>query len=57
MDMLSDIGQSLVGSAIGCLVGGPLSDYVVSLIAKRRAGYFKPEYRLWYVSLPHNLIE
>jgi hypothetical protein len=32
---------------VGCLVGGPLSDYLVGIISKRRGGYFKPEFRLW----------
>ncbi|OBT94853.1 hypothetical protein VE01_06358 [Pseudogymnoascus verrucosus] len=38
---------NLIGSIVGCLVGGPLSDYLVGIISKRRGGYFKPEFRLW----------
>ncbi|KAJ9609082.1 hypothetical protein H2200_006853 [Cladophialophora chaetospira] len=43
---------NLVGAVVGCLVAGPLSDYLVSFIARRRGGYFKPEYRLWCLVLP-----
>jgi len=32
---------------LGCVAGGPISDYVVAFVAKRRKGYFKPEFRLW----------
>jgi hypothetical protein len=39
--------KNLVGAVIGCLVGGPLTDWVVVFITKRRGGYFKPEFRLW----------
>jgi hypothetical protein len=39
--------KSFVGAVVGCLVGGPLTDWVVALISKRRGGYFKPEFRLW----------
>lgn len=36
-----------MGAIIGCLAGGPLTDYVVSRNTKRHQGYFKPEFRLW----------
>lgn len=39
--------KSLIGAIIGCLAGGPLTDYIVGIISKRRGGYFKPEFRLW----------
>lgn len=39
--------QSLIGAVIGCIAGGPCSDYVVIFITKRRSGYFQPEFRLW----------
>ncbi|KEF54611.1 uncharacterized protein A1O9_09053 [Exophiala aquamarina CBS 119918] len=46
-----NIGNSywtyVIGATLGCIAGGPISDYVVALVAKRRKGYFKPEFRLW----------
>ena len=44
--------QNLTGAVIGCLAGGPLSDYVVAKISKRRRGYFEPEFRLWCLIPP-----
>jgi hypothetical protein len=44
--------QNLVGAAIGCLAGGPLTDYLIDALAKRRGGLFKPEYRLWLLIPP-----
>jgi hypothetical protein len=46
------LGQSLIGAIIGCAVAGPLSDYIIAIISKRRNGYFKPEYRLWLLIIP-----
>ncbi|RFU31475.1 hypothetical protein B7463_g4869, partial [Scytalidium lignicola] len=40
---------NLIGAIIGCIIGGPCSDYVVSAITKRRGGFFKPEFRLWCI--------
>lgn len=37
---------------LACLYAGPVSDWVVRYITKRRMGYFKPEYRLWAMIPP-----
>ncbi|KAJ9603637.1 hypothetical protein H2200_011823 [Cladophialophora chaetospira] len=39
----------IVTAVIGCFVGGPLSDWISAWFAKRRGGYFIPEYRLWSI--------
>ena len=36
-----------MGAVIGSAAGGPVTDYVVAAMSKRKKGYFKPEYRLW----------
>ena len=41
-----------MGAVVGCLAGGPVSDYVISAFTKRRGGYFKPELRLWCLIPP-----
>lgn len=38
---------TLVGSILGCLMSGLVSDYHVLYIAKRKGGILEPEYRLW----------
>lgn len=42
---------SFIGSTIGTLIGGPISDWVVLKLAKRNGGIYEPEMRLW-VMLP-----
>lgn len=42
----------MVGAIIGCLAGGPMTDYLIAFLAKRRGGYFKPEVRLWLLIPP-----
>lgn len=44
--------QSVIGALVGCTLGGTVTDYVCAAIAKRRGGYFKPEYRLWCLIIP-----
>ena len=39
--------QNLIGALIGCIIGGTGNDWVLAFLAKRKGGYFKPEYRLW----------
>ena len=47
--------QNLIGAIVGCFYGGPVSDWLVAWITKRRGGYFKPEFRLWGLLLPFAL--
>jgi hypothetical protein len=41
-----------IGAIIGSIFGGPFSDYLILVIAKRRGGIFEPEYRLWTFMVP-----
>ncbi|KAH6952200.1 major facilitator superfamily domain-containing protein [Fusarium avenaceum] len=41
-----------IGSILGALFGGPLVDYMIVVIAKRRGGIYEPETRLWLFLLP-----
>ena len=41
-----------IGAIIGSVFGGPFSDYLILVIAKRRGGIFEPEYRLWTFMVP-----
>jgi hypothetical protein len=44
---------NLIGSIIGCLIGGPLSDYVVRTLTKKyHHGLFAPETRLLTFAIP-----
>ncbi|GAA6041346.1 hypothetical protein JCM8097_007674 [Rhodosporidiobolus ruineniae] len=36
----------LIGTLIGTVASGPVSDYVVKFLAKRNSGIYEPEYRL-----------
>ncbi|KPI35977.1 putative MFS-type transporter [Cyphellophora attinorum] len=38
---------ALIGGIIGCLYGGPGSDYIVRWLSVRHRGQFEAEYRLW----------
>ena len=42
----------VVGVALGFLVTGPLSDYLIVCISRRYNGTFEPEYRLWLFIFP-----
>ncbi|RDW59025.1 hypothetical protein BP5796_11949 [Coleophoma crateriformis] len=39
----------LIGSALGTLVSGPLSDWLALFMAKRNSGIYEPEFRLFLV--------
>lgn len=39
----------LIGSALGCLIGGALCDWIGQAIAKRNGGIYEPEFRLWII--------
>lgn len=41
-----------IGSLLGSLFGGPLVDYLIVQIAKRRGGIYEPETRLWLFLVP-----
>lgn len=41
-----------IGSLLGSLFGGPLIDWLIVLIAKRRHGIHEPETRLWLFMVP-----
>ncbi|KAJ4258878.1 hypothetical protein NW762_007965 [Fusarium torreyae] len=41
-----------IGSILGALFGGPLVDYTIVQIAKRRGGIYEPETRLWLFLIP-----
>jgi hypothetical protein len=41
-----------IGSILGALFGGPLVDYMIVVIAKRRGGIYEPETRLWLFLIP-----
>ncbi|KAL8866092.1 MAG: hypothetical protein Q9198_009046 [Flavoplaca austrocitrina] len=42
----------LVAAVVGSAAGGPLSDWIIASITKRRGGYFQPEFRLWCILPP-----
>lgn len=37
----------IIGVTIGCVVGGPLSDWLVLFLSRRNKGVYEPEVRLW----------
>ncbi|VUC35053.1 unnamed protein product [Clonostachys rosea] len=37
----------IIGVTIGCVVGGPLSDWLVVFLSRRNKGVYEPETRLW----------
>ncbi|KAM5350334.1 hypothetical protein ACJ41O_006839 [Fusarium nematophilum] len=41
-----------IGALLGSLFGGPLVDYTIVQIAKRRGGIYEPETRLWLFLVP-----
>lgn len=41
-----------IGAIIGSIFGGPLSDWMIIVIARRRSGIFEPDYRLWTFLVP-----
>jgi MFS family permease len=41
-----------IGAILGSLFGGPLIDYFILQIAKRRGGIYEPETRLWLFLVP-----
>lgn len=41
-----------IGAIIGSIFGGPLSDWFILWIARRRGGVFEPEYRLYTFLIP-----
>lgn len=41
-----------IGSLLGSLFGGPLIDYFILQVAKRRGGIYEPETRLWLFLIP-----
>lgn len=41
-----------IGAIIGSIFGGPFSDYLIMVIARRRQGIYEPEYRLWTFLIP-----
>jgi len=41
-----------IGAILGSLFGGPFSDYLIMVIARRRRGIYEPEYRLWTFAFP-----
>ncbi|KAM6520091.1 hypothetical protein FALCPG4_013643 [Fusarium falciforme] len=41
-----------IGAILGSLFGGPLVDYTIVQIAKRRGGIYEPETRLWLFLVP-----
>ncbi|KAJ3549942.1 hypothetical protein NM208_g245 [Fusarium decemcellulare] len=41
-----------IGALLGSLFGGPLVDYTIVQIAKRRGGIYEPETRLWLFLIP-----
>lgn len=43
---------TLIGSVVGCVYGGVMSDYFVRQIAKRNKGVYEAEHRLWLMLLP-----
>ena len=41
-----------IGAILGSLFGGPLVDYFILQVAKRRGGIYEPETRLWLFLVP-----
>jgi len=41
-----------IGAILGSLFGGPLVDYFILFVAKRRGGIYEPETRLWLFLVP-----
>ena len=41
-----------IGAILGSLFGGPLTDYFILQVAKRRGGIYEPETRLWLFLIP-----
>lgn len=41
-----------IGALLGVLFGGPLIDYLIVQVAKRRGGIYEPETRLWLFLVP-----
>ncbi|EXM08588.1 major facilitator superfamily domain-containing protein [Fusarium oxysporum II5] len=41
-----------IGAILGAIFGGPLVDYFIMQIAKRRGGIYEPETRLWLFLIP-----
>lgn len=37
----------IIGVTIGCVIGGPLSDWLVIFLSRRNKGVYEPEVRLW----------
>ncbi len=52
VDTLANITQYLTCGCIGAIVGGPVSDWIVAFVTKRRGGYYAPEFRLWCLIPP-----
>jgi len=44
---------NLLGAIVGCLYGGPGSDWIIQYISKTHGGFFKPEFRLWALGVPY----
>lgn len=42
----------LIGSLVGCIAGGSLSDWIARAMTRRNAGVYEPEYRLITLMLP-----
>ncbi|EXJ88082.1 hypothetical protein A1O1_05010 [Capronia coronata CBS 617.96] len=43
---------SLLGVAVGCLCGGPISDWIALRLARRNGGILEAEHRLWIYVYP-----
>jgi hypothetical protein len=41
-----------IGAILGSIFGGPLNDWCILQVAKRRGGIYEPETRLWSFMLP-----
>ncbi|KAL9571897.1 hypothetical protein ACKAV7_003886 [Fusarium commune] len=41
-----------IGAILGAIFGGPLVDYFIVQVAKRRGGIYEPETRLWLFLIP-----
>jgi MFS family permease len=41
-----------VGNVFGSIYGGPLNDWLIVRVARRRGGYYEPETRLWILGVP-----
>ncbi|EWY87644.1 hypothetical protein FOYG_09046 [Fusarium oxysporum NRRL 32931] len=40
-----------IGSSLGTLISGPLSDWLILFLAKRNHGTYEPEMRLWIIAV------